>query len=97
MNQKEIQERNKQIAMMLDTKLHESQLSMPHPHYTCYHSDWNWLMEAVEFIQELEDKLGDKENFKIFNRVLALSIGTKKETVFIAVSDFAKQYNENKK
>ena len=61
-----------------------------------FHSDYNWIMDAVKFIQEIENKVGNKENFKIFNRVLSLPIGTKKEAVFITVSDFAKHYNENK-
>lgn len=59
-------------------------------------TNWNWLHEAVEFIEKFEDKVGNQKNFKIFNRVLALPIETKKEAVFTAVSDFAKLYNEGK-
>ena len=54
MTQQEIQERNKQIALMLGKKEQleywkqwvdiESKLK--------WHSDWNWLMEAVEFIKK---------------------------------------------
>lgn len=61
-----------------------------------FDSNWNELMKAVKIIQNLENEMGDKGNFKIFNRVLSLPIGTKQETVFIAVSDFAKLYNDNK-
>ncbi len=61
-----------------------------------FDTNWNWLHEAVEFIEKFEDKVGNQKNFKIFNRVLALPIETKKEAVFTAVSDFAKLYNEKK-
>ena len=51
MTQQEIQERNKEIALMLGDEYEHS-----------YHLDWNWLMEAVEFIEKnnytfiIEDK-----------------------------------------
>lgn len=121
MTQQEIQERNKQIALMLGVELHESQLSMPHSHYTCYHSDWNWLMEAVEFIENLNNivhisgnevcidgnvlverniTLGgtmNSYNEKYYPTLISITEEdeelTKKEAVFIAVSDFAKRYN----
>jgi len=52
MTQQEIQERNKQIALMLGKLPKE----IPFLGY-CYsipefHSDWNWLMEAVEFVKK---------------------------------------------
>lgn len=65
MTQQEIQERNKQIALMLDIELHESQLSMTHSHYTCYHSDWNWLMEAVQFIKKTVKTSYDTKNAQV--------------------------------
>ena len=47
----EIQERNKQIALMLGLNpLTKSPLSWLIS--LKYHSDWNWLMEAVEFIKK---------------------------------------------
>lgn len=75
MTQEEIQERNKQIALMLGLK----PLSKPYDgaftsddktynsfriffnglledeswyEYPKFHSDWNWLMEAVDFVEE---------------------------------------------
>jgi len=102
MEAKEIQERNKQIALMLGKKEQleywkqwvdiESKLK--------WHSDWNWLMEAVEFIEKLnyninifhQDSLIEKDN-KFIVVTHAIKNKTKKESVFIAVSDFAKLHN----
>jgi len=83
-------ERNRQIALMLGVTLHESQLSMPHPHYTCYHSDWNWLIAAIDKVSEiLISKDGDMEIYRtILDQIPDI------EATFIAVSNFAKQYNE---
>lgn len=67
--------------------------------YFKYHSDWNWLMEAVEFIESkgydvfinglycriTDSGMGDFE-------VESGEVSNKKEAVFIAVSDFAKLY-----
>jgi len=93
-----------------------------------FDSDWNWLMEAIEFIGKQTHKgfpinctigrtgcsinvnptnvMGDKFEGKT-EIVNTLNINypivdkkekglTKKEAVFIAVSDFARLYNENK-
>jgi len=73
-----------------------------------FHSDWNWLMEAVEFIRllnwsydmycpsntdnsdgEFECNFWDKINPEIEGR----SKNSLKEAVFIAVSNFAKKFN----
>jgi hypothetical protein len=128
MTQQEIQERNKQIALMLgaiyssngeawgfgnaknigskmfngvmykdviQAERFEKELK--------FHSDWNWLIEAVEFIE----KLGGSYN--ISNKSCAISVNEPywysqetvvktdnptKEAVFTAVSDFAKLHNE---
>jgi hypothetical protein len=77
-----------------------------------YHSDWNWLMEAVEFIEKFKieisiikdecsiidtEKAELEENpFMIEPISKCFDVETKKEAVFIAVSDFAKLYNEKK-
>jgi hypothetical protein len=72
-----------------------------------FHSDWNWLMEAVEFVEKLgyESLLGSSEyyypgkgmrhiqSFIKDNITIYQESKDKKEAVFIAVSDFAKQYN----
>ena len=123
MTQQEIQERNKQIALMLGWKclspktkysywtypLEKSfvyKLGCP-VHYKnfMFHSDWNWLMEAVDFIESIEvDDFGyivemSPPSSRIYlakNNFSIISIGPKssrKEAVFIAVSDFAKLYN----
>ena len=90
MTQQEIQERNKEIALMLGDEYEHS-----------YHLDWNWLMEAVEFIEKnnytfiIEDKHCYYYHYKQFLRESKSGIGkSKKEAVFIAVSDFAKLYND---
>lgn len=123
MTQQEIQERNKQIALMLGMKIEGTYItnrkefnSLLHSIEDTlkFHSDWNWLMEAVEFIEN-KLKLGtviSNMGFGINNQYININRGvsivdetidnpskimgkssTKKEAVFIAVSDFAKLYN----
>jgi hypothetical protein len=149
MEQQEIQERNKQIALMLNIKIEqcypENKDYKQHGIvYTLekefaenvnsiflsvsklkFHKDWRWLMEAVEFIGKQNYKgfpinctigstgcsinvnptnfMGDKFEGKR-EIVNTLNINyhivdekeegfTKKEAVFIAVSDFAKKFN----
>jgi hypothetical protein len=110
MTQQEIQERNKQIALMLGLNpLTKSPLSWLIS--LKYHSDWNWLMEAVEFIESLIDKLPNGIFVKIntggcfihpindtkdYITKVYQAGKTKKEAVFTAVSDFAKLFNEKK-
>jgi len=126
MTQQEIQERNKQIALMLgwhqnpnkfnfwvgDDKL-VSKDSFVETRDLTFHSDWNWLMEAVEFIESLNN--GSCYSIKIVNNKCEIFINTqyalaydkhlsvfqkldcKKEAVFIAVSDFAKYWNSLQK
>jgi hypothetical protein len=125
MTPQEIQERNKQIALMLgyvnttpadkDFNIFEYPTkfgAIPKMIETMsmkFHSDWNWLMEAVEFIEKVKDEQGygnmvniwvngcnvceNNAGYKIIENIFA---STKKEAVFIAVSDFAKLYNEKK-
>lgn len=65
--------------------------------YPDYDSDWNWLMEAVEFIEKLGyDVVIAKQSCGIWTGVKCHIDGKgvfKKEAVFIAVSDFAKLHN----
>jgi hypothetical protein len=138
MTPQEIQERNKQIALMLGaaTKqmmgvnawvLEEDELNLSFDIFNeklfsnnggsgwkikdlQFHSDWNWLMESVEFIEKLgyESILGGSEYYYPYkdmrhNQTFFKDDTTiyheskdKKEAVFIAVSDFAKLYNEKK-
>jgi hypothetical protein len=63
-----------------------------------FHSNWNWLMEGVEFIENLGYTfiIGEKHcyYYKELLRESKSGIGeSKKEAVFTAVSDFAKMYN----
>lgn len=111
------QERNKQIAFMLCTYdkdtlrfIFEKELwsfitlrcgKRHHEEQLCFHSDWNWLMEAVEFIENKGYRVAIQDtccqvvdNDAFYNEEVEAS--TKKEAVFIAVSDFAKLYNEKK-
>jgi hypothetical protein len=126
MTPQEIQERNKQIALMLgwkeatlEYKLRwcavptEERLNILDQDHVpilmkenkdplwssslLWDSDWNWLMEAVEFIKECDlyrNKYYDILHTK--RKLLQIFISEKKEFVFIAVSDFAKLYNERK-
>lgn len=135
MEQQEIQERNKQIALMMGWDDDNQTMFYP-PHRfgsmkeldeLCFHSDWNWLMETCDFIGNLRHK-GFSINYVITKSGCAISINltnvmgekfegksevvntlninyhivekeeqfTQIESVFIAVSDFAKLYNEKK-
>jgi hypothetical protein len=101
MTQQEIQERNKQIALMLRYALPSIQ----------FNESWHNLMEAVELIRtkgwsydmyspsDHENKEGIFEcNFwdKVNHEIEGRSTNELKEAVFIAVSQFAKLYNEKK-
>jgi hypothetical protein len=136
MTQQEIQERNKQIAIMMGGvtndmpilcyPMEKDEINLSFDLFEeklfsnaggsgwkikdlKFHLDWNWLMEAVEFIE----KLG-KYSFAIDSHPLSghtvlihnatshgitslvipdVTMPYKKEAVFIAVSDFAKLYN----
>lgn len=132
MTQEEIQERNKQIALMLGayTKqmmgldawlLEEDELNLSFGLFDeklfsnnggsgwlikdlKFHSDWNWLMEAVEFVRKtsgismVEGPVKQPTCVIHLGNLRALSgqSNTLKESVFIAVSDFAKLYNDEK-
>jgi hypothetical protein len=127
MTQQEIQERNKQIALMLGWEYIDEKVSYQNYGWWVkgtyhldadarsnknwigfnsdikFHSDWNWLHEAVEFI---ESKGYDVFVNGLYCRItdsgmsdFEIESGTvlnKKEAVFIVVSDFAKLYNEKK-
>ncbi len=123
---KEIKERNKQIALMLGgykcSEISE-QYELPkfmtfppkgksnlcHTAKVClledmqFHSDWNWLMEAVEFIENKGyDVFINGLYFRITDsgmtdfEIESGNVLIKKEAVFIAISDFAKLYNDKK-
>jgi hypothetical protein len=127
MTPEEIQERNKQIALMLGLELPLS--IKEYSALICknngnYHSDWNWLMNTCKFIEDkgygleiVSSKLGTlKRNYPIIwceiskenhtdllmgdsdTRICrAENLNNNKiEAVFIAVSAFAKLYNEGK-
>jgi len=127
MTQQEIQERNKQIALMLGLTPTKGFGSKKNQYFkkidsdktiiynkVLFHSDWNWLMEAVEFIEEklklktVISNMGFGINNQYININRDVSIidetidnpskimgksSNKKEAIFIAVSDFAKLYN----
>ena len=70
-----------------------------------FHSDWNWIMEAVEFIEKLDNYFIQIEEKSCYvydiskfddsqtNAFIIKDSKTKEESVFIAVSDFAKKFN----
>jgi len=68
-----------------------------------YHSDWNWLMEVVEKIENLGSKsaivnhLG-KHIFTVSlnDNIISEDGNTKIEAVYNACVEFIKWYNENK-
>jgi hypothetical protein len=56
-----------------------------------FHSDWNWLMEAIQFLHK---NFESKE--RSWTSIERYPLYTDIETVFVLVSDFAKHYNEGK-
>ena len=118
MTQQEIQERNEQIALMLGLTPTKGFGSKKNEYFkkidgdktimynkVLFHSDWNWLMEAVEFIDKLSNYFIQIEEKSCYvydiskfdnsqtNAFIIKDGKTKKESIFIAVSDFAKLYN----
>jgi hypothetical protein len=128
MTQKQIAERNKQIALMLGLKpLDKPYLGVYQPTldthnsafyhdriegeswyiYPKYDVDWNYLMEAVSFINKTHNQNNPHRDLtytityllnggwwgeiQISRRILSDT-----EQLFLAVSDFAKLYNEGK-
>jgi hypothetical protein len=62
-----------------------------------YHRDWNWLMEAVEFIAKKNNVIISNNHCEVHmyrsgEKPINIGAVTTKE----AVSDFAKLYNEGK-
>ena len=109
----EIQERNKQIALMLGWYHEDYIWKMLKPFRDGFisetkdvelqfHTDWNWLMEAVEFVESRGYEIDIFANCVEIcttpdEDYVSEAVGkTKKEAVFLIVSDFAKLYNENK-
>jgi hypothetical protein len=59
--------------------------------FLSWHSDWNRLMEAIQFLQK---HFESKE--RSWTSIERHPLYTDIETVFVLVSDFAKHYNEGK-
>lgn len=100
MKDTEIQERNEQIALMLSWYEENSIWKVLKPFRggsiaeqkvkdLKFHSDWNWLMQAIQFLQK---HFESKE--MVWTTVQRYPLFTDIETVFTMVSDFAKHYNE---
>jgi hypothetical protein len=114
MTPQEIQERNKQIALMLGLK----PLGRPYDgafitddntdnsfriffngllegeswyQYPEFHRDWNWIMEAVQFLhrhfKSKEMYWTGIESYRLYSEI---------ESVFVMISGLAKLYNEKK-
>jgi hypothetical protein len=108
MTQEEIQEQNKQIALMLgwvqsnlsgiwykkdDTAnyvVYSEHNNYPHIGLP-FHRDWNWLMEAVQFLhrhfKSKEMYWTGIERYRLYSEI---------ESVFVMISGLAKLYNEKK-
>ena len=102
MTTEETLEYNKRCAEFLGVTLHESQLTMPHDHFTCYHSDWNLIMEVVEDIETLGYQVNIQNNHCLIQK--SESFGgsrvyaeNKKEAAVQAINQFLIWYNENNK
>ena len=73
------------------------------PSNLMFHTDWNWLMEVVEKIENIEDCgidifFGSVEIYKDGRTIIKVSTKhkTKIESVYNACLDFIKWYNEQK-
>jgi hypothetical protein len=97
------QERSEQIALMLGW-IKKGNLYAPSENdffieELTFHSDWSYLMDAVEFIEKIYSYRVKIESrsciiYKNSDIIIQLySIKSKQEAVFIAVSNFAKKYN----
>lgn len=96
------QERNNQIALMLGYKPNKHNNGSFDDFYDepqlyvsdlRFHSDWNWLMEAVIYCKS---KIGIPTSVLMVclnNDVIRALMTANKEEVFIAVSDFAQKFN----
>lgn len=101
MTQEEIHQRNKQIALMLGwyqeayiwkvlKPFKDGFISETKDVELQFHSDWNRLMMAIQFLQDHFDNNGmiwRNFPYEWFRGI---------EKVFTVVSDFAKLYNEGK-
>lgn len=98
MTQEEILQYNKMCAEFLGVTLHESQLTMPHSHFTGYHSDWNWIHEVVEAILKVQNpKKHSDTTCSTFKREIEAHLGrTKKEATVEAINQFLIWYEQNK-
>ena len=117
MTQKEILERNKEIVLMLGLNYDEEAFVFDGQAYSWdlprFQSDYNWLMDVVEFINNLKIKQQTfyvsiiRSNVWVYqhkNRTTKCPASASgvlpenefkplQETLFLAVSDFAKLYN----
>jgi hypothetical protein len=97
MTPQEIQERNKQIALMLglhhdeDVVIFSDMMSYAWDNLK-FHSDWNWLHEAAEKVYSLTHP-----SDSIRHDIIHILGRSHKEAVFIAISDFAKHWNSSQK
>lgn len=79
------------------------------PSNLMYHSDWNWLMEVVEKIENMEDENRcSKYNFEMVqtfveiidnnnsDTIVEIDKSTKIQATYKAVVEFIKWYNEQK-
>ncbi len=108
MTQQEIQERNRQIVLMLGLNHDDESVVFKMQGYSWdnlkFDSDWNWLMEALIFIKS-QTLIESSFTIELYNDKAYITYGyiddpqiiiksDPKEAIFIAASDFAKLYNE---
>jgi hypothetical protein len=71
---------------LVSAQRHETELK--------YHCDWAWLMDAVQFINELEEDEFSVDEWVVFDKLLDLVIFTSMEKVFELVANFAYHHNK---
>ena len=89
-------ENNKIIAEFMNPKLHMESQAVTQNLFK-YHSDWNWLMEVVDKIYEMDlyyDKYIDYNSSMFSNG--KLNLATRIDRVYEQVIEFINWYNQNK-
>ena len=95
-------ENNKLIAEFMGITKHKINangivLNFENSKYNTYHKDWNWLMEVVDKIYEMDlyyDKYIDYNSSMFSNGKITL--GTRIDRVYEQVVEFVKWYNQQK-
>lgn len=86
---------------LTDTEYTLRKSTRHHREQMCFHSDWNWIMEVVEAIEQLENVRVKmlQNSCDIFvidkDKFITVTKTSKQEAVVEAINQFLIWYNEN--